>query len=168
MTIVLILLTLCGVRALLAAIREQRRQEQIDRVRREQARQRTEQARLRDEWRRQEAEAARLAREQITLAKEQERQAAQILKHGKRLADLEHRMEQAEADIEHWKAQLGALYALLDLAQAEQVAAAPGSKADARAQKQIITLGNQIHAAEARLNKAEHIKKTAEQELSAA
>ena len=77
-------------------------------------------------------------------------------------------MEQAESDIAHWKAQLGALYALLDLAQAEQAAAVPGSKADARAQKQIITLGNQIHSAEAKLSKAQHIKKTAERELSAA
>lgn len=109
-----------------------------------------------------------IIREQIRQARELERHEAQLAAHEKRLADLEYRMTQAEADIEHWRETVGALYALLDLAQSEQAAAVPGSKADARAQKQIITLGNQIHSAEAKLNKAEYIKKTAERELSAA
>ena len=139
----------------------------------------SERARLDREWRelqRQREEEYRervriqeqIIREQIRQARELERHEAQLAAHEKRIADLEYRMTQAEADIEHWRGTVGALYALLDLAQSEQAAAVPGSKADARAQKQIISLNNQIHAAESKLSKAKHIKKTAERELSAA
>ena len=145
-----------------AAERKESERKRLDREWRELQRQREEEYRERVRIQEQ------IIREQIRQARELERHEAKLVAHEKRLADLEYRMTQAEADIEHWRETVGALYALLDLAQAEQAVAVPGSKADARAQKQIISLSNQIHAAESRLNKAEHIKKTAERELSAA
>lgn len=115
-----------------------------------------------------EKEQARLDKEQERLAKEQERQAAQLAKHEKRLADLEFKAKEAEANISHWKEQLSRLYALLDLEEAEQAGALPGSKTDLKCQKKIIALTNQIHAAEARVEKAKHAEEMAERELSAA
>lgn len=107
-------------------------------------------------------------REQQRIAREQARQAEQLAKHEQRISDLEFRMNQAEADIEHWKSQIGNLYALLDIEQSNRSKADPGSKADAACQKRIITLTNQIHTAETRLAKAQHTRATAEQQLNAA
>ena len=125
-------------------------------------------AQIQLERRDREKQAAQLEKEQSRLAKEQERQAAQLAKHEKRLADLEFKAKEAEANISHWKEQLGRLYALLDIEEAEQAGALPGSKTDLRCQKKIIALENQIHAAEARVEKAKHTKEMAERELSAA
>lgn len=127
--------------------RERKRETQIARIRREQTRQRKESERI---------------------AREQERQAAQLKKHEQRIADLEFRMSQAEADINHWTQQIQNLYALLDIEYKNQYEAAPGSKADITSQKRIITLNNQIHTAETKLSKARHIKATAKQQLKAA
>ena len=145
-----------------AAEKRESERERLDREWRDLQRQREEEYRERVRLQEQ------IIREQIRQARELERHEAKLAAHEKRIADLEYRMTQAEEDIAHWKETVGALYALLDLAQAEQAAAVPGSKADARAQKQIITLGNQIHAAETKLSKAKYTKKTAERELSAA
>ena len=110
----------------------------------------------------------KLQREQEKLRREQEKQANQIAKHEKRIADLEFRMTQAESDIDHWKEQVGNLYALLDYVNVELEQAIVGGKNQMKLQKQVITLTNQIHAAESRLAKAEHIKKTAKKELEVA
>lgn len=91
----------------------------------------------------------------------------QIAQHERRIADLEYKMAQAEADIAHWNEQANALYALLDVEQERQMRAAPGSKTDIQCQKRIITLNNQIHTAETRLNKAKHVKQMAEAEIEA-
>ena len=107
-------------------------------------------------------------REQERLAKEQERQAAQLEKHEEQLAKLEHRLAVAEGDIAHWQEQIGNLYALLDIEQAEQAGAVPGSKSDIQHQKKIITLSNQIHAAENRLAKAKFEKSFCENKLEVA
>ena len=115
-------------------------------------------------------ESARLAaleREQQRIAKEQARQAEQLAKHEEQLAKLEFCMTQAEADITAESEQIASLYALMDIATAEQAAAVPGSKADIRAQKQIISYQSAIHAAEKRKAKAEFTKQTAQQKLSA-
>ena len=109
----------------------------------------------------------RLAREQKRQAEEQARQAEQLAKHDARIAELEFRMSQAEADIEAESERIAALYALMDIAAAEQAAAPPGSKVDIRAQKQIISYQSAIHAAEKRKAKAEFTKQTAQQKLSA-
>ena len=115
-------------------------------------------------------ESARLAaleREQQRIAKEQARQAEQLAKHEEQLAKLEFRMTQAEADIAAESERIANLYALMDIAAAEQAAAVPGSKTDIRAQKQIISYQSAIHAAEKRKAKAEFTKQTAQQKLSA-
>ncbi len=77
------------------------------------------------------------------------------------------RIAQAESDIQHQQTRLSQIFALLDIAEAEQAAALPGSRQDIAAQKQIIALENQIAACERRLSKAEFDKATAEQTLAA-
>ena len=114
-----------------------------------------------------EREQARQRKAQDRLWKEQQKQAEQIAKHERRIADLEHKMVQAESDIEHWTQQVCNLYALLDVAEAEQASAVPGSKTDLAAQKRIVALNNQIHTAETKLSKAKYVKQTAAKELSA-
>ena len=103
----------------------------------------------------------------MRIAKEQARQAEQLAKHEERIAQLEFRMTQAEADIAAETERIASLYALMDIAEAEQAAAVPGSKTDIRAQKQIISYQSAIHAAEKRKAKAEFTKQTAQQKLSA-
>ena len=114
-----------------------------------------------------EREQQRIAKEQERQAKEQARQAEQLAKHEEQLAKLEFRMTQAEADIAAESERIANLYALMDIAVAEQAAAVPGSKTDIRAQKQIISYQSAIHAAEKRKAKAEFTKQTAQQKLSA-
>ena len=184
---VFVLITIAGTSLLFlliesASVRaKERQQREIARIKVEQARRAAEAARLREEWRKQQAEAKewtrrqvelereqmRLAREQERQAKEQARQAEQLAKHEARIAELEFRMSQAEADIEAEAEKIKSLYALMDIAAAEQAAAMPGSKADIRAQKQIISYQSAIHAAEKRKAKAEYTKQTARQKLSA-
>ena len=76
-------------------------------------------------------------------------------------------MAQAESDIEHWKEQIGNLYALLDVAQNELEQSIIGGRNQAKYQKQVITLNNQIHSAEARLNKATFERDQAKRKLVA-
>ena len=185
MSLLVIIAALWGLCKLLDAARnnakERQRQRELARVKAEQARRAAEAARLREEWRRQQAEAkaetarlialereqVRIAREQKRQAEEQARQAEQLAKHEARIAELEFRMSQAEADIEAESERIAALYALMDIAAAEQAAAPPGSKVDIRAQKQIISYQSAIHAAEKRKAKAEFTKQATQQKLSA-
>ncbi len=64
--------------------------------------------------------------------------------------------EQAEADIPYIKEQLGNLYALLDLAEAEYSAATDANK-QARFLRQINSLNKQIHTMETKLDKAQRV-----------
>ena len=114
------------------------------------------------------AQVNALLREQERLAKEQERQAAQLEKHEEQLAKLEHRLAIAEGDIAHWEDQFYNLCALLDIEQAEKAAAVPGSKSDIQHTRKIITLTNQIHAAENRLAKAKFEKSFCENKMGVA
>lgn len=109
-----------------------------------------------------------LAREQRLQAAEQEKQRVLLAKHEKRISELEFKMDKAIKDEEHWKEQVGNLYALLDMAQNELQQAIIGGKNQMKYQKQIITLNNQIHAAEARYDKAKQDKTMLERELEAA
>ncbi|MBQ9662935.1 MAG: hypothetical protein IJV40_07300 [Oscillospiraceae bacterium] len=103
---------------------------------------------------------ARLAKEQERIRKEQTRQAETISK-------LSFRLSQAEADIQHQQTRLSQLFALLDIAEANQAAAVPGSTQDVRCQKQIITLTNQIAACEKRIAKAQFDRDTAAAAIAA-
>ena len=132
------------------------------------------QAAAQEETKRQKAEAAaeyqrvvELETEQVRQAKELEKHEAWLKKHDEEIAKLRHKLTSAESDIAHWSEQIGNLYALLDIEQANQASALPGSKTDIKAQKSIITLTNQIHAAEQRLSKAEFERDNAQRKLSA-
>lgn len=102
------------------------------------------------------------------LAKEQEKQAAQLAKHEKRIADLEFRMEQAEGDIEFLNERIANLDAQRDYLLLQQSATVAGGKEHTKYQSKIISIENQIHTAENKLNKAKHIKAMAEREIEVA
>ena len=150
-------------------------QREIDRIAKLEAEGNAEQERMRQELLQVQMEQIRAAKEAERIAKEQERQAREqakqatiLLKHEQRIANLEYRMQRAEADIEHWKETVGNLYALRDVAMNELEQAINGGKNQTKYQKQIITLDNQIHSAETRLAKAKYTKAKAEQESQAA
>ena len=152
-----------------------REAEQQARINAEIQREREERNRIVEEQRRVAAEQrehakalAELAREQARQAAEQEKQRALLAKHEKRISELEFKMDKAIKDEEHWKEQVGNLYALLDMAQNELQQAIIGGKNQMKYQKQIITLNNQIHAAEARYDKAKQDKTMLKRELEAA
>lgn len=114
------------------------------------------------DWQRQQAEEQAAASEEAQI----EREAALLSKREQRAADLQYKVKQADADIEHWTGTAASLHALLDLEEAELAGTVVGSRRQAQVQKRVITLANQIHAAEARLHKAQHIKAAASKELA--
>lgn len=151
------------------------------RQRKAEAMRRAEAARIRQEWKEQQAaakaetariialEKARIEQEKWNARQEElnRKQAEQLRKHDEQIRKLQFQMEQAQADIETERERISGLYALLDIAQAQQAAAHPGSKSDEAAQRKIITLTAQIAASEKRIRKAEHTKATAEAKLAA-
>ena len=152
-----------------------REAERQARINAEIQREREEQIRIVEEQRRVAAEQREHAKALVELAKEQRRQAAEqekqrvlLAKHEKRISELEFKMDKAIKDEEHWKEQVGNLYALLDMAQNELQQAIIGGKNQMKYQKQIITLNNQIHAAEARYDKAKQDKAMLKREMEAA
>lgn len=122
---------------------------------------------MREEFRQSQIKAQEEHKRLVAVEVEQIKQAKELAKHDKKIAELEFRVTQAESDIEHWKEQYMNLTALLDIELAEQAGAVPGSKSDIQHQKRIIALTNQIHSAESKLAKAQHIKETAAAEISA-
>ena len=152
-----------------------REAERQARINAEIQREREERIRIVEEQRRVAAEQREHAKALVELAKEQRRQAAEqekqrviLAKHEKRISELEFKMDKAIKDEEHWKEQVGNLYALLDMAQNELQQAIIGGKNQMKYQKQIITLNNQIHAAEARYDNAKQDKTMLKRELEAA
>jgi hypothetical protein len=175
MSIILIIFCIWGASALARAAKETARQKEIERQRREQAARSAELQRMTAEWKQRQAEAkietARLIaveREQMRLAKEQEKQAAQLAKHEKRLADLEYRVSQAESDIEFLNDRIAQLDAQRDYLLLQQSGTIPGGKEHTKYQAKIISIDNQIHTAENKLNKAQHIKAMAQREMEVA
>lgn len=149
------------------AIKEQERLEMLRRValiEQYQAKQRREIARRQAEVDR---EFARQRKEQERQAREQEKQAAQLERHERRLDDLRQRMKQAETDIDFLTERIGNLDAQRDSVLLRQSTLVPGSKEFEKCQSKIISLDSQIHAAETRLNKAQHTRRTARAELTA-
>lgn len=107
------------------------------------------------------------------IIKMQRKQARQIARHDRQIAKqaeeiqkLNYRLSAAEANIEHWRSQVCSLYALLDIEQAEQANAIPGSAKDIKHQKRIIALNNQINTAENKLSKAKFEKTFCEGKLA--
>jgi chromosome segregation ATPase len=175
MTLILIIFCIWGASALVRASKEVKAERERERLRREQAARSAELARMTAEWKQRQAEAkietARLIaveREQMRLAKEQEKQAAQLAKHEKRLADLEFRMSQAESDIEFFNGRIAQLDAQRDYLLLQQSGTIPGGKEHTKYQTKIISIENQIHTAENKLNKAQHTKAMAQREMEVA
>jgi hypothetical protein len=175
MTLILIIFCIWGASALIRASKEVKAERERERLRREQAARSAELARMTAEWKQRQAEAkietARLIaveREQMRLAKEQEKQAAQLAKHEKRLADLEYRVSQAESDIEFLNDRIAQLDAQRDYLLLQQSGTIPGGKEHTKYQAKIISIDNQIHTAENKLNKAQHIKAMAQREMEVA
>lgn len=164
-----------------AASRERARQAEIERVRRAQERQRAEQARMREEWKAAQAaerervrqmvalekEQARQAKEQEKLAQEQEKQAARLAKHEEQIAKLEMRMATAESELAFNREQRERLFSLLDIEEMERDASIPGGKEWQKRQKKVISLENQIHTVQKRIDKAHMDKAFCESKLSA-
>lgn len=150
-----------------AASKERKRAAEIEQQRRDNAR-------IREEWRQRQAEAkletARLIaveREAMRLAKEQERQAAQLAKHEEQLAKLEQRLSVAESEIAFNREQRDRLFLLLDIEERERAACIEGSATWQKHHKKIITLENQIHTVQKRLDKAQMDKAYCNSKLSA-
>ena len=100
--------------------------------------------------------------------KRQERIAKEQTKQAELISKLQFQLEQAMSEIETGNNRLAQLFALLDIANANQAAAMPGSREDVRYQKQILTLENQIHTVEKRIAKAKFTMSDAQRRMSAA
>ena len=164
-----------------AASKERARQAEMARVRAAQERQRAEQARMREEWKAAQAaerervrqmvalerEQARQAKEQERLAKEQEKQAAQLAKHEEQLAKLEMRLASAESEIAFNREQRERLFKLLDIEERERDASIEGSSTWQKHHKKVISLENQIHTVQKRIDRAHMDKAYCESKLSA-
>ena len=163
-----------------ASAKERARQTEMARVRAAQERQRAEQARMHEEWKRAQAaerervrqmvalerEQARQAKEQERLAKEQERQAAQLAKHEEQLAKLEQRLSVAESEIAFNREQRDRLFLLLDIEERERAACVEGSATWQKHHKKVISLENQIHTVQKRIDKAHMDKAYCESKMA--
>lgn len=174
MTILLVVLCIWGCSALIRSYSAKQSQREFQRIDSEIRQRKAEQKQMAQELAQQKRDAElyvrkqiALEREQMKLAKEQQRQAEQIAKHDKRIADLEFRMGQAESDIQFQNERIAQLDAQRDYLLLQQSGTVPGGKEHTKLQNKIMVLDNQIHAAEARLAKAQHTHDMAERELSA-
>ena len=104
---------------------------------------------------------------QERLQKEQQKLRAEQAKQTETINKMQFKLNQALADIEAGKVRLAQLYALLDIAENNRAGAVPGSSADVRYQRQIITITNQIHSTEKRIAKAEFDRNTAKAAIAA-
>ena len=175
MSILLIVLFCWGLSALVRANEANKRQREIERQRREQAARSAELARMTAEWKQRQAEAkietARLIaveREQMRLAKEQEKQAEVLRKHEERLMKLEQRMATAESEIAFNREQRERLFKLLDIEERERDACIEGSATWQKHHKKIISLENQIHTVQKRIDKAHMDKAYCEKQMEVA
>ena len=115
---------------------------------------------------RREKQISSIKAEQRKQAKKLARHDKQLVKQAEEIEKLNYRLSAAEANIEHWRSQACRLYALLDIEEAEQASAVPGSDKDIKHQKRIIALNNQINNAESKLSKAKFEKAFCEGKLA--
>ena len=114
-----------------------------------------------------EREQARQRAEQERLAKEQERQAAQLAKHEEMLMKLDQRLATAEREIAFNREQRERLWKLLEIEELERDSSIEGSNAWQKHQRKVISLENQIHTVQKRIDKAQMDKAFCERKLSA-
>ena len=182
MSILLIVLFFWGLSALVRANEANKRKHEAERQRREQAARSAELARMTAEWKQRQAEAKietqrlialereqmRQAREQEKLEKEQERQAAQLAKHEAQIMKLEQRMASAESELAFNREQRDRLFKLLDIEERERDAAIEGSATWQKHHKKVISLENQIHTVQKRIDKAHMDKAFCEKQMEVA
>ena len=182
MSLIIIIAIIWGLSALARASKEAKAERGRERLRREQAARSAELARMTAEWKQRQAEAkietARLialereqmrqAKEQEKLAKEQEKQAEILRKHEERLMKLEQRMATAESEIAFNREQRERLFSLLDIEEMERDASIPGGKEWQKHQKKVISLENQIHTVQKRIDKAQMDKAYCKKQMEVA
>lgn len=142
--------------------RESKRQEEIERIKREQAMQK-------EQIKRDNAQQKAIEAEQRRQAKELEKHEAWLKKHDEEIEKLNFKIERAEADIEHLTMTLSDFNESFELAceEASRYHANGDTKREEQAKRRVITLRNQIHSTETKLAKAKFTKAEAEAKLSA-
>lgn len=89
------------------------------------------------------------------------------IKAEKRRDALMFSIQSAEADIDFLNARIAQLDTQRDYLLLQQSGTVPGGKEHTKYQTKIISIENQVHTAENRLNKAKHAKAMAQRELAA-
>ena len=152
---------------LLRSINAKQTEREQQRIREEQARLRAEvmeQARRQTE---QERAIAKAAKDREAIRKEQEKQTAQLAKHEEQIIKLEMRLASAESELAFNREQRERLFKLLDIEECERDAAIEGSRTWQAHHKKVISLENQIHTVQKRIDKAHMDKAYCESKLSA-
>ena len=125
-----------------------------------------EQERQRKEQDRQRREQERQAKEQTRLAKEQERQATIPEKHEEMLMKLDHRLASAESEIAFNREQIERLFKLQEFEVSARDTCSYGSADWQKHEKKVISLENQIHTIQKRIDKAKADKRYCESKLA--
>lgn len=174
MTIVLVVLCIWGCSALIRAYSAKQSEREFQRIDSEIRQRKAEQKQMAQELAQQKRDAElyvrkqiALEREQMKLAKEQAKQAEVLRKHEERLMKLEQRMATAESEIAFNREQRERLFSLLDIEELERDASIPGGKEWQKHQKKVISLENQIHTIQKRIDKAQMDKAFCEKQMSA-
>jgi hypothetical protein len=175
MTLILIIAIIWGASALVRMSKERKRQEEAQR-------RAAEVERMRSEWREEQKRSAertramielqreqeRQRKEQEKMEKEQEKQAEILRKHEERLMKLEQRMATAESELAFNREQRERLFSLLNIEELERDASIPGGKEWQKHQKKVISLENQIHTVQKRIDKAHMDKAYCEKQMEVA
>lgn len=167
MSLIIIIATIWGISALISHNRQAR-------LAKEQMRQREAQARLLREQRAyaqaQREETARLiALEKARQAQDawNAKQEAINRKNEERLFKLEQRMASAESELAFNREQRDRLFKLLDIEERERDGAIPESATWQKHQRKVISLENQIHTVQKRIDKAQADRLFCEKQMSA-
>lgn len=167
MSLIIIIATIWGISALISHNKQAR-------LAKEQMRQREAQARLLREQRAQaqaqREEAARLiALEKARQAQDawNAKQEAINRKNEERLFKLEQRMASAESELAFNREQRDRLFKLLDIEERERDGAIPESATWQKHQRKVISLENQIHTVQKRIDKAQADRLFCEKQMSA-
>ena len=182
-TIIIIAALFCVYKLITSARAHRAEQERMEQERTRQA----DAQRMREEWRQTQAEARlaiqrqealyreqdrqrkeqeRQAREQERQAKEQERQAAILEKHEEMLMKLDHRLASAESEIAFNREQIERLFKLQEFEVSARDACSYGSAEWQKHEKKVISLENQIHTIQKRIDKAKADKRFCESKLA--
>lgn len=113
------------------------------------------------------ADQKRMAKELDRVTKEQARQAAEIEKLKETTMKLEDRLATAESELIFNREMREKLFSLLDIEELELDASLPGSRGWQKHQRKVISLNNQIHAVQKRIDKYTQDKRMCERKLEA-